>query len=160
MKIKKCILIVLACLLSGFLLMQLDTLEVYKEIKNAVFDTNDYIFENSNLSEEKLKNSNKILYDMENYPGNIKRTFNYTAIAINISGTTDVVTSLKMFPYIALHNFSKGAIWFKYSVQVKNVDGEMITGVWGVPVKMYIEKINGHWIVTDIYEELYPGRFS
>jgi hypothetical protein len=65
-----------------------------------------------------------------------------------------------MFPYIALHNFSKGAIWFKYSVQVKNADGEMITGVWGVPVKMYIEKINGHWIVTDIYEELYPGRFS
>ncbi|MBQ6878446.1 MAG: hypothetical protein IJO22_08640 [Oscillospiraceae bacterium] len=159
MKIKKIAFIVLSFFLLFFSVMQISTFEIYKEIRSTVFDTTDYVDENI-FSQEEIKNSNMVLCDMENYPGNIKRNFNYTATAINISGTTDVVTSLKMFPYVALHNFSKGVVWFKYSVQVKNVDGEMITGVWGVPVKMYIEKINGHWIVTDIYEELYPGRFS
>ena len=60
------------------------------------------------------------------------------------------------------NNFEKElyALFKNSSVEVKNVDGEIINGVWGIPVKMYIEKINGHWIVTDIYEEIYPGRFD
>ncbi|MBR5310476.1 MAG: hypothetical protein IKU42_05085 [Oscillospiraceae bacterium] len=41
------------------------------------------------------------------------------------------------------NNFEKElyALFKNSSVEVKNTDGEIINGVWGIPVKMYIEKL-------------------
>lgn len=143
---------IILIIVLAVILMQVNTNSIMKEIEDAFYCTDYYI-------EESIYNENPQAYlntegrDYVPYDSNIPNLnahFNFTGHFS--SNESEVTTELKLQRVFAWHNFSKGILWIKYSVEIYNEQGERISGSWDVPVKLSIQKKDGEWIITHIDE--------
>ena len=134
------------------LLMQVSTNSMMEEIEAAFYCKDHYIDEiifNENPEQfSSSQEKNYIPYD-SNIP-NLNAHFNIAGIFH--SSTDKVHVELDLRRIFAWHNFYKGTLWIKYSVEVLNENGEIISGSWKVPVKISIQKEAGKWVAIDIDE--------
>ena len=144
--------VIAAICLVVLLLMQFSTNHLMKELEDAFYCT-DYYIEESTYNQDpeaysSVQGKNYIPYD-PNIP-NIYAHFNFTGhFSANES---EIKTDLNLWRIFAWHNFSKGTMWIKYSVEVFNANGERLTGSWDVTVRLSIQKTDGEWVVTHIDE--------
>jgi len=95
---------------------------------------------------------NYVVYEYDPDKPNIYARYNVTNHSVETKYFDDVDINLKLYRIFTWHNFLKGTLWFRYSVVVTDKDGVRIFGGWDVPVKLTIEKANGKWEITKLYE--------
>jgi len=137
------------------LAMQIDTNSLMKELKDAFYCTDVYITEDVYHEDPQYyddSNLNYITYKYDPAKPDIFARYNITGGGMILDNSTDVTTDLKLTRIFAWHNFNHGTIWFKYSVYVKDAEGKLIMGSKDIPVRMSIQKVDGAWEVTAIYE--------
>ena len=100
----------------------------------------------------KDSNIKYIAYTDEPGRPDIRAHFNLTGCAVVMAKSTDVSTNLKLRRVFAWHDFRKGVVLFKYSVEVRTGEGRILTGSRNILVRLTIKKVDGNWMVTSIYE--------
>ena len=137
--------------------MQVTTNSIMREIKLAFFCPDFYVDENlyDPVQYPELyadPEVNYIVYQDDPAAPNLYAHFNVTNHSEATKHLEDVNIDLKLHRVFALHNFSRGTLWIKYSLYVTDKTGAPITGSANVPVKLTIQKVNQIWTVTDLHE--------
>jgi hypothetical protein len=138
------------------ILMQVSTISVMRQVKDAFYSPDYYVSEfkyNYNPKTYADPNTNYIIYPDSQLYRNLYAHFNTT----NNRGTRYIDQChiyLKLNRIFSWHNFKKGALWFKYTCDVYDFNGNALFGRGDVPVKLFIEKVNGQWEVVKIEEAL------
>ena len=144
---------VIALVIVTLVIMQISTNPILNEMEQA-FYCPDYYIERGIYEFEgysRYPDMNYIVYDYDSNEPNLFAQYNMTRC---LSGRhmEDVDIDLKLYRIFALHNFDRGYLWINYSVEVADEDGTVITGSWRINVRMDIQRVNGEWTVTRIYE--------
>ena len=151
------LLIPIAIFIVCIVVMQQNTDDLMKEIKDAFYCTDIYIDEATYNKDPSLyidSDFTYIVYQRNTLIPNIYAHYNYTGQAIERTRSKEVKTEIQLKRIFVLHNFSHGTLWIKYSVSITDYSNNPIIGSWDIPVKMSIQKIDGVWKVTDLYEVL------
>jgi hypothetical protein len=125
-----------------------------KEIESAFYCKSYYIHESNYPPIENYKDTNIkfIEYSDNDYKTNLYAHFNRTNRLREDMYLDQLKIDLKLKRVYTWHNFKSGYLWIKFSADVKDQNGEIISGSGNTPVKMDIKKVNGKWIVTNIDE--------
>jgi hypothetical protein len=134
-------------------MMQLDTNSVMRDVRSAFFCP-DYYIDDLRYNPQVYDDLgiNYIVYKFGTAKNNIYAHFNVTSHSEETKYLDQVNIDLKLHRLFAWHNFKKGKLWMKYSIEVTDERKNHIQGAWDIPVKLAIEKVNGVWSVTDIDE--------
>ncbi len=138
-------------------LMQLGTNSVMREIKDAFYCSDFYVEENQYKPDKYPElyadpNVHYIIYkDNPNKP-NLYAHFNITNNSIDTKHLSEVKIDLKLHRIFAWHNFTKGTLWINYSVIVTDKEGNDVYAGVDIPVRLSLQRLNGKWEVTDLYE--------
>jgi hypothetical protein len=139
--------------------MQLYTNSIMREIRSAFYCTDFYV-EKHMYNPEKYPelyadpNVNYVIYEYNPENPNIFAHYNITSHSEKTMHLDEVNIDLKLHRLSTWHNFNTGALWLKYSLTVTDKNKEIITGSWNVPVKLAIDRIDGKWVITGLYEAL------
>ena len=138
------------------IVMQLFTNSVMREIKSAFSSTDFYVEESLYDPEGNPKryadpDVNYVTYIRDSEKPNIYARYNVTSSHIG-NPSDEVNRELKLFRVFTWHNFQSGKLWFRYTIVVTDKDGNPLYGGWDIPVKLTIERENGAWEITDLYE--------
>jgi len=142
--------------LVGIILMQINTSWLIRLVREAFYCTDYYIDEASYnwiIRNASLKsNVNYIVYKDNPAQPNLFAHFNISGSASHAVNSNEVSTNLKINRVFAWHSFTKGTVWIRYSIEIYDKNGELITGSWDVPVIISIKKNNDKWEVIQISE--------
>jgi hypothetical protein len=151
------ILIPVAICALVIVLMQLGTNSIMREIKAAFYCPDFYVQESLYRPTEYPDlyadpNVHYVIYKYDPDKPNIYAHFNITSHSIATKHLDEVNIELKLHRIFTWHNFNKGTLWIKYTVMVSDKKGNHIFGGKDIPVRLSIQKINGKWGVTSLYE--------
>jgi hypothetical protein len=60
---------------------------------------------------------------------------------------------LSLFMIFSINDvFNKGIIWMNYSFEIRDMQNNIVTGAWNIPMTLFLHKKNGHWRITQICE--------
>lgn len=150
-KIKIIILITLTIISIGFILMQISTNSVIQEIYDAFYSTDYYVpaslskyYNNPNANDYNI-----IFVDDDKSNNNIKAHFN----ELHEYNNSNYTINLEVKRVYTIHNFKSGYLWIKYSVEVLDKTGNIMTSSKNIPVKLKIKNNRSNWEVIRIDEK-------
>jgi len=158
---KKVILILIITLIAicaiTIVIMQLYTNSIMRDIKSAFYCSDFYVEESFFKPNEYPDlyadpDVNYVIYKNDPEKPNIYAHFNITSHSVATKHLDQVNIELKLRRIFTWHNFSQGTVWIKYSVYVTDRDGNPIFGSADIPVKLTIQRVDGKWEVTGLYE--------
>ena len=137
--------------------MQLFTNSIMREIESAFYCPDFYVEESrydptGNPDRYAVQDINYIIYQHDSEQPNIHARYNITRHSEETIHLDKVNINLKLYRIFTWHNFIKGTLWFKYTVIVTDKNDVTIFGGYDIPVRLTIERINGRWNVTSLYE--------
>ena len=137
--------------------MQLDTNALMKEVEAAFLSKDAYLYDceyNPDLQPEKyaIPGVNYIVKPISDAgKGKPDLFFLYNSTRYTL-GVDEFDADISVHRLFAWHNFKKGILWFEYTRNIKDKEGNILIGSGTASVKLTMEKINGKWEVVDIYE--------
>lgn len=146
---------ILVLLLSLIAIMQIDTNSLIDEVRMAFSNEDVYVpdYEFDPIAKPKkyaIPGVRYIVFAGGELKTNLVARYNTKRFALGLDNTSFESSVQRIF---ALHNFSEGFLWFKYSEKLEDENGKGIISNAGVPVRLTIQKKDGKWAVTDIYEK-------
>lgn len=145
-----------AVFLIVVLLMQVSTDGVMREIEDAFYCTDYYVSDTLYQPGEprySMPGVRYVVYPDDQHNKNLNAHFNLMNYSDSMGRPvrkSDI--QLELHRVFAWHNFQKGTLWINYSMEIGKDNGDICTGSWDIPVTIQIEKTDGKWTVTDIYE--------
>ena len=152
--------ILLLAILLGFiviavLVMQLSTNSIMREIRGAFFCSDFYVEDWLYVDHPERyadPSINYVVYTRDPTRPNINARYSVVNHSAKTKYIEEIDIDLKLWRVFAWHNFRNGTLWFRYSVAVTDKEGQMITGSLNIPVRLSIERVDGSWVFTDLYE--------
>jgi len=137
--------------------MQIYTNSIIREVKSAFYCPDFYVADQLYDPEKDPdlyanQKVNYIIYKNDTDNPNIFAHFNVTSHSEKTMYLDEVNIDLEIYRVFTWHNFKKGTLWLRYSLVVTDDNDDIITGSWRVPVRLSIERVDGVWLTTSIYE--------
>ena len=145
-------LFILAIAVIYIILMYINVNGIMAQVKNAFYNTDCYISAYEYGVIEKNPEVNYIIYDESKFNQDINIHFNIASYYPE-GDFSKCKINLKINSVFTIHDFFDGYIWFHYTLEVFDENGNSLTGAGATPVKMKIHRENGKWMVVQIWEK-------
>lgn len=136
---KKKIRIILICLIAFAILYVGESLYISKKVHSIVVNS----YDNYGKTNTKSAIVSDDIYNRMCYRSDY---------SVSSQNNPEVIEKNKLDFPLTIHWFFGGKVYYHYTYEIEDKNGEVLAGSSGIPVTVDVKLSNGKWIITNKYE--------